>query len=450
MAGVVQGYLPPTLSDTLPTPGFFTAALADSEDQNVFDAAFRSGAANTDKEQEFARTQMNPASSFMRLNGNEAAPSPQSIDPQASLQNDFFSSVLWDGASLDKTQPQSEKQFQAALGGRGLTPPSSLDHSPDEWSFDGLSAPGPLNLKPLPLEDAQQQQPQRPTSTSRFGQVTPPEEASPVLGPPQPTFQDEVTEANGSGPKSPQEAEAASKMAAPKRKRTKQTNPSANAGEEASPKRRRKQSTNVKSEPTEEEKQLMMAAMSKEHPGEDPKRSRFLERNRLAASKCRQKKKEWTSNLETRARDLQNEKNQLALMCGSLREEVLYLKGELLKHSSCGCASIRDYLNREVSNLSRSKDAGYSPFGPGRAASLDIGRSGSNPSFEEMVARRISLPVGFASGVPGQDLAASPAMSALPSVISDGGEASSQAGSSAQSPAQSETLPTTEDFAASL
>ncbi len=77
---------------------------------------------------------------------------------------------------------------------------------------------------------------------------------------------------------------------------------------------------------------------------EDVKRSKFLERNRVAASKCRQKKKEWTQNLENRARELQKNNNMLRLDVDSLRQEVLFLKGEILKHSSCDCSQIQEFV----------------------------------------------------------------------------------------------------------
>ena len=104
------------------------------------------------------------------------------------------------------------------------------------------------------------------------------------------------------------------------------------------------------------------------------KRSQFLERNRIAASKCRQKKKEWTSNLETRARELQASKKSLALLVSSLREELLYLKGEALKHTTCDCHSVREYLARqaEVSFPCNRHDCAHSP------------RSSPNLSFEAM------------------------------------------------------------------
>lgn len=108
--------------------------------------------------------------------------------------------------------------------------------------------------------------------------------------------------------------------------------------------------------------QFFGASETSAPPVEDPKRSKFLERNRVAASKCRQKKKEWTSNLEVRARDLQSAKNQLTVVVTSLKEEIIFLKGEMLKHSSCGCTAIKDYLNREVASMSQSVyDRGHLP-----------------------------------------------------------------------------------------
>ena len=79
---------------------------------------------------------------------------------------------------------------------------------------------------------------------------------------------------------------------------------------------------------------------------EDFRRSKFLERNRVAASKCRQKKKEWTNNLENRARQLQRDNSSLRQMVDSCKEEILFLKGEMLKHNSCGSMEVQEYLQR--------------------------------------------------------------------------------------------------------
>lgn len=88
---------------------------------------------------------------------------------------------------------------------------------------------------------------------------------------------------------------------------------------------------------------------------EDVKRSKFLERNRVAASKCRQKKKEWTQNLENRARELQKNNNQLRMVVNSCRQEVLFLKGELLKHSECECESIQTFIKSGANNFADHK-----------------------------------------------------------------------------------------------
>ena len=85
---------------------------------------------------------------------------------------------------------------------------------------------------------------------------------------------------------------------------------------------------------------------------EDVKRSKFLERNRVAASKCRQKKKEWTQNLENKARELQKNNSSLRLMVDSLRQEVIFLKGEMLKHSTCNCEQIQKFLKQGSDSFS--------------------------------------------------------------------------------------------------
>lgn len=90
---------------------------------------------------------------------------------------------------------------------------------------------------------------------------------------------------------------------------------------------------------------------------EGARRSKFLERNRVAASKCRQKKKEWTQNLETKARELQRHNNESRLVRDSCKEEILFLKGEMLKHTACGCTSIQEYLQRGAESFADQRDA---------------------------------------------------------------------------------------------
>ncbi|KAL8998297.1 MAG: hypothetical protein Q9169_002611 [Polycauliona sp. 2 TL-2023] len=87
---------------------------------------------------------------------------------------------------------------------------------------------------------------------------------------------------------------------------------------------------------------------------DDVRRSKFLERNRVAASKCRQKKKEWTQNLETRARNLQKENHSLRITLDSMRDEMIFIKGEMLKHTTCGCEQIRSWVDSNQGSPSTS------------------------------------------------------------------------------------------------
>ncbi|KAK6310094.1 hypothetical protein J4Q44_G00199750 [Coregonus suidteri] len=67
----------------------------------------------------------------------------------------------------------------------------------------------------------------------------------------------------------------------------------------------------------------------------DEKRRKFLERNRAAASRCRQKRKVWVSSLEKKAEDLNSMNGQLQNEVTLLRNEVAQLKQLLLAHKDC-------------------------------------------------------------------------------------------------------------------
>ncbi|XP_028823080.1 cyclic AMP-dependent transcription factor ATF-7b isoform X2 [Denticeps clupeoides] len=67
----------------------------------------------------------------------------------------------------------------------------------------------------------------------------------------------------------------------------------------------------------------------------DERRRRFLERNRAAASRCRQKRKIWISALEKRAEELETTNTTLANEVKELRSEVAHLKELLLAHKDC-------------------------------------------------------------------------------------------------------------------
>ncbi|RKP26831.1 hypothetical protein SYNPS1DRAFT_13618, partial [Syncephalis pseudoplumigaleata] len=71
---------------------------------------------------------------------------------------------------------------------------------------------------------------------------------------------------------------------------------------------------------------------------EREKRQSFLERNRLAALKCRQRKKAWLQQLQHKIDNTTRENEQLQEQATSLREEIINLKTLLLAHKDCHVA----------------------------------------------------------------------------------------------------------------
>lgn len=72
---------------------------------------------------------------------------------------------------------------------------------------------------------------------------------------------------------------------------------------------------------------------------EDEKRRNFLERNRQAALKCRQRKKAWLQQLQQKVEFLQTDNEALQQTVVALREEIGALRNLLSQHSSCNVSS---------------------------------------------------------------------------------------------------------------
>lgn len=80
-------------------------------------------------------------------------------------------------------------------------------------------------------------------------------------------------------------------------------------------------------------------------------RQSHLEKNRVAAHKCRQRKKEYINGLEGRARNFSAKNKALKENVAILREEVLELKNEVLRHAGCGFWAVDEYLARCAGDL---------------------------------------------------------------------------------------------------
>ncbi|WVW82725.1 hypothetical protein I302_104736 [Kwoniella bestiolae CBS 10118] len=71
---------------------------------------------------------------------------------------------------------------------------------------------------------------------------------------------------------------------------------------------------------------------------EEDKRKNFLERNRQAALKCRQRKKAWLNELQGKVEGLTIENERLQQTIQSMHEEVGRLTAILMQHRDCGLA----------------------------------------------------------------------------------------------------------------
>ncbi|XP_066193531.1 cyclic AMP-dependent transcription factor ATF-7 [Sylvia atricapilla] len=93
----------------------------------------------------------------------------------------------------------------------------------------------------------------------------------------------------------------------------------------------------------------------------DERRQRFLERNRAAASRCRQKRKLWVSSLEKKAEELTSQNIQLSNEVTLLRNEVAQLKQLLLAHKDCPVTALQKKTQGYLDSPKESSEASGSP-----------------------------------------------------------------------------------------
>ncbi|EKG09470.1 cAMP response element binding (CREB) protein [Macrophomina phaseolina MS6] len=81
------------------------------------------------------------------------------------------------------------------------------------------------------------------------------------------------------------------------------------------------------------------------------KREQNLEKNRIAANKCRQRKKDWVAKIDNRHRDLAAHNKFLMAEVDSLSSAVFELKVLAFQHVECGYAPIHEYIKREAERV---------------------------------------------------------------------------------------------------
>ncbi|KAI1802170.1 Aft1 HRA domain-containing protein [Daldinia bambusicola] len=93
--------------------------------------------------------------------------------------------------------------------------------------------------------------------------------------------------------------------------------------------------SNDNSSDEEEDEKDANGSHPKSKMTDEEKRKNFLERNRVAALKCRQRKKQWLANLQNKVEMFSTENDALTAQISQLREEVVNLKTLLLAHKDC-------------------------------------------------------------------------------------------------------------------
>ncbi|KAF9998529.1 hypothetical protein BGZ79_007795 [Entomortierella chlamydospora] len=132
---------------------------------------------------------------------------------------------------------------------------------------------------------------------------------------------------------------------APKTSKTSKTAKSKKAG-----------SRKTKNVPTTKSGSRKRATSEEETP--ESKRQKFLERNRMAASKCREKKRLQTLKTISDADEITARNQALHETLNQLQEEVRHLKNQILSHRDCGCDVIQKFAGAEDDRTnSNNKDA---------------------------------------------------------------------------------------------
>ncbi|KAG4274643.1 hypothetical protein FPRO04_14491 [Fusarium proliferatum] len=97
----------------------------------------------------------------------------------------------------------------------------------------------------------------------------------------------------------------------------------------------------------------------------EEKRKNSLERNRMAALKCRQRKKQWLANLQTKVEMFSTENDALTAQVTQLTGELVNLKTLLLAHKDCPVTQQQGLHNALMSQVVEPFNPYMNPYGMG-------------------------------------------------------------------------------------
>lgn len=202
--------------------------------------------------------------------------------------------------------------------------------------------PGQLRTKqePFTMDPSAFWDPELDSSMPLFEGIIQPTDDAPMVGVaenPEPPVSPSSSVANSSSRRTSKASRNSSKSSVPSL-----------ASVSTQPKKRTRKPSRKKQEQTKTQPQPIVKEESVSGAEDDPKRTKYLERNRVAASKCRQKKKEWVHELEDTKTELEAKNNELQRQYNDLLDEVTQMKNHLMGHASCSDPNIDQWIEIEA------------------------------------------------------------------------------------------------------
>ncbi|PWI64261.1 hypothetical protein PCL_11335 [Purpureocillium lilacinum] len=97
---------------------------------------------------------------------------------------------------------------------------------------------------------------------------------------------------------------------------------------------------------------------------DDPRAVRVREKNRIAADKCRSRRRQEEDKIKSKHEDLEREHGRLSGALSELMAETYLLKNMLMEHGNCDCRLIQDFLKESASEwVAKKLKASASPVG---------------------------------------------------------------------------------------
>jgi len=79
--------------------------------------------------------------------------------------------------------------------------------------------------------------------------------------------------------------------------------------------------------------------------------------------KCRQRKKQWLANLQTKVEIFTQENDALSQQCTQLREEIVQLKTLLLQHKDCAVSHQQGLGGNNMAQVMGNFEPQHNPYG---------------------------------------------------------------------------------------